>query len=220
MQIYLTTPKNLFTVTPSDIVLISFNYQMTEIENMKTTARYIPHNYSLIAKDERFGFEVHGGQYNGKWFAICYRGKASRSTWHYSFRTEEALKKQIEETLRQEMDAADRKAKRQAEKKAANASHDVKPGDVFRASWGYDQTNIDYYQVVSVSGQMATVRAIGCMSEETGFMSGESVPAQDHFIGEPFRVKIQKWDIKSEPYFKVYSFCQCVPHETARNGRQ
>jgi hypothetical protein len=173
---------------------------------MKTAERYIPRGYELIAKDERFGFEVHGQAMLAKHFAICYRGKASKPTWHYSFRTEEALKAKIEETLRQEMDAAERKAKRQADKKAACASHDVKPGDVFRASWGYDQTNIDYYQVVSVSGQMATVRAINCMSEETGFMSGESVPALDHFIGEPFRVKIQKWDIKSEPYFKVASY--------------
>lgn len=173
---------------------------------MKQTARYIPHNYSLIAKDERFGFEVHGGQYNGKFYAICYRGKAVKPTWHHSFRTEERMLANIAETLAAEMDAADRKAKRMADRKAANASHDVKPGDVFRSSWGYDQTNIDYYQVVSVSGQMATVRAIGCMSEETGFMSGESVPAMGQFIGEPFRVKIQKWDIKSEPYFKVASY--------------
>lgn len=173
---------------------------------MKTTARYVPSGYTLIAKDERFGFEVFAEQAAGKWFAICFRGKANKPTWHYSFRTEEALTAKIEETLRQEMSAAEYKAKRQADKKAACASHDVKPGDVFRASWGYDQTNIDYYQIVSVSGQMATVRAIGCMSEETGFMSGESVPALDHFIGEPFRVRIQKWDLKSEPYFKVYSF--------------
>lgn len=173
---------------------------------MKQIARYIPNGYELIAKDERFGFEVHGHQAAGKWFAMCFRGKAVKPAWHYSFRTEERMMANIAETLAAEMDAADRKAKRMADRKAANASHDVKPGDVFRSSWGYDQTNVDYYQVVSVSGQMATVRAIGCMSEQTGFMSGESVPAMDQFIGEPFRVKIQKWDIKSEPYFKVASY--------------
>jgi hypothetical protein len=173
---------------------------------MKQTERYIPKNYELIAKDERYGFEVHGGQLAGKYFAICFRGKAFKPVWHYSFRTQEAMRKSIDETLAAEMDAVERKAKRQAEKKLACASHDVKPGDIFRASWGYDQTNIDYYQVVSISGQMATVRAIGCMSEETGFMSGDSVPELDRFIGEPFRVRIQKWDVKSEPYFKIASY--------------
>jgi len=172
----------------------------------RDTTRHIPRGYQLIAKDERFGFEVHGGQAAGKYFAICFRGKAIKPAWHYSFRTEEALKNKIEETLRFEMEAADRKAKRQAEKKAACASHDVKLGDVFRCSWGYDQTNIDYYQVVSVSGQMAVVRAIGAMSETTAWEQGESVPALGQFIGDSFRVKIQKWDVKSEPYFKVNSF--------------
>jgi hypothetical protein len=173
---------------------------------MKQTARYIPSGYELIAKDERFGFEVHGGQSAGKYFAVCFRGKAIKPAWHYSFRSEEAMRKQIEETLSAEMDAAERKAKRSAEKKAACASHDVKAGDVFKCSWGYDQTNIDYYQVVTVSGQMATVRAIGAMSETTAWEQGESVPAIDHFIGDPFRVKIQKWSMDSKPYFKVNSF--------------
>lgn len=172
----------------------------------RETTRHIPTGYALIAKDERFGFEVHGGEMAGKWFAICFRGKAVKPAWHYSFRTEERLRANIEETLRNEMEAADRKAKRSAEKKAACASHDVKAGDVFRCSWGYDQTNIDYYQIVSVSGQMATVRAIGEISEETAWAQGKSAPRAGHFIGDPFRVRIQKWSMDSEPYFKVTSF--------------
>lgn len=178
---------------------------------MKETTRHIPKGYELIAKDERFGFEVHGGNLTGahdrtKWFAICFRGKATKPAWHYSFRSEESMRKQIDETLANEMDAADRKAKRSAEKKAACASHDVKSGDVFKCSWGYDQTNIDYYEVVSVSGQMATVCEIGAMSETTAWEQGESVPSVGHFIGKPFRIKIQKWSMDSEPYFKVNSF--------------
>lgn len=172
----------------------------------RDTTRYIPTGYDLIAKDERFGFEVHGQMASGKFFAICFRGKATKSVWHYSFRSEEAMKAKIEETLRFEMEAVERKAKRAAEKKAACASHDVKPGDIFEASWGYDQTNIDYFQVVSVSGQMATVCEIGSMREETGFMSGDCVPAKDRFIGKPRRVRIQKYSMESEPYFKLYSF--------------
>jgi hypothetical protein len=172
---------------------------------MKQTTRYVPQGYELIAKDERFGFEVHGKVMANKSFAICFRGKASKPAWHYSFRTEEALKKQIDDTLRAEMDAAERKEKRKAEQKAANASHDAKPGDIFRSSWGYDQTNIDYYQIVAISGQMAILLRIGEMSEETGFMSGESVPCPDHFIGKQFRRRIQKMTMQSEPFFRVNS---------------
>lgn len=29
----------------------------------------------------------------------------------------------------------------------------VKPGDIFICSWGYEQTNVDFYQVVSLAGE-------------------------------------------------------------------
>ena len=173
---------------------------------MKSTARHIPAGYQLLAKDERFNFEVHSIASSGRHIAICFRGKATKPAWHYSFKSVERMMATVEETLRSEIDAAERKAKRSAEKKAACASHDVKVKDIFRCSWGYDQTNVDYYEVVAVSGQMATVRAIGAISESTGWEQGESVPQAGHFIGQPFRVRIQKWNMESEPYFKVNSF--------------
>jgi hypothetical protein len=35
----------------------------------------------------------------------------------------------------------------------------VKIGDVFSRSWGYDQTNVDYYEIVSVSKTGKTAKA-------------------------------------------------------------
>jgi hypothetical protein len=44
-----------------------------------------------------------------------------------------------------------------------SAEATVKVGDIFYCSWGYDQTNIDFYQVVelSASGKTAKLREIG-----------------------------------------------------------
>jgi len=53
---------------------------------------------------------------------------------------------------------------------------------------------------------MAIVQEIAQEAEETGFMSGECVPSPDSFIGKPKRVRIQKYSLESEPYFKAYSF--------------
>ena len=36
-----------------------------------------------------------------------------------------------------------------------------KVGDIFVSSWGYDQTNIDFYEVVKATKATVTVRAIG-----------------------------------------------------------
>ena len=171
----------------------------------RNTERHIPAGYELVAKDERFNFEVWGIE-SPAVIAKCFAGKAVNPTWHYRFKDITRRNAEIEKTLRNLMEHQDRKEKRQAEKKAADASHNVKAGDIFRCSWGYDQTNIDYYQVVSVTGQMAIVQEIAQEAQETGFMSGECVPSPDSFIGKPKRVRIQKYSLESEPYFKAYSF--------------
>jgi len=171
----------------------------------RNTERHIPSGYELVAKDERYGFAVYGIE-TPSVIAMCFAGKAVKPTWHYRFKDITRRNANIEQTLASLIARQENKLKRKEEKKAACASHDVKAGDVFKCSWGYDQTNVDFYQVVSVSGQMATIQAIAQDSEETAFMQGECVPKLDQFIGEPKRVRIQKWNMDSEPYFKIYSF--------------
>ena len=39
-------------------------------------------------------------------------------------------------------------------------THGVKIGDVFVESWGYDQTNVDFYQVTRVMPKSVEIRAI------------------------------------------------------------
>lgn len=169
---------------------------------MMKKSRWIPNNYQLIAKDERYGFEVYSFTHeNGHLYAIAYGGKRTKSDWHYRFKNEAQLKAKIEETLSGFMAWDERKAKY---KKERNKPHDVKIGDIFKCSWGYDQTNIDFYQCIKVSGAFIEVREIGQMAEETFSMQGECVPCIDAFIGEPMRKKVAMYG--DEPAIKIYSF--------------
>lgn len=61
--------------------------------------------------------------------------------------------------------------------------HDYKPGDVLSAVWGYEQTNVDYYEVTAITPGTVTVRKIA--SEKNGNMSGHCAPMPGEFIGEP-----------------------------------
>lgn len=69
----------------------------------------------------------------------------------------------------------------------------VKVGDIFRNSWGYDQTNVDYYQAVRVTAQSVYLRAIA--SEQVpntgGHMSCDvrPVPGKFLFLNEKVRVR-------------------------------
>lgn len=52
----------------------------------------------------------------------------------------------------------------------------VNIGDIYVTSWGYDQTNIDYYKVVSVKNKTVNLVSIGQTRNYTGSMQGECVP--------------------------------------------
>ena len=53
----------------------------------------------------------------------------------------------------------------------------VSVGDVFVSSWGYEQTNVTFYQVLSVHGKKTvTVREIRANSEYTDSMVGFKTP--------------------------------------------
>ena len=69
--------------------------------------------------------------------------------------------------------------------------HTVKVGDLFKCSWGYDQTNIDYYQVTKLLGQtMVEIRPIAQTGTQDGWLQGTCSPAKDKFIGGPIRKKV------------------------------
>jgi len=85
---------------------------------------------------------------------------------------------------------AERKAARAAAKVAALES--VKEGDIYVASWGWEQTNIDAYQVVAKKGATVTLREIAVASVEgsEGFMCDRVVPVKNEFIGGEFKKRI------------------------------
>lgn len=68
----------------------------------------------------------------------------------------------------------------------------VKEGDIYVASWGWEQTNIDAYQVVAKKGATVTLREIATASVEgtESFMSDQCVPVKNEFIGGEFKKRI------------------------------
>ena len=67
----------------------------------------------------------------------------------------------------------------------------VKAGDIFNASWGYDQTNEDFFQVVALVGT-AFVRIKEIATKQTrteSSMSGYVVPLKDCFTDRGIFIK-------------------------------
>lgn len=177
---------------------------------------YRPAGIAPAITDEALGIEVyHEGATSAKGFA----GKRAKPDFYLRFRSAERRDEYIAEWIAGIKAAAERKA---AQKQAAAEwRHGLKIGDIFECSWGYEQTNVDYYEVTALIGQhMVEVREIGRQAEETGFMSGSCVPAPGHYLtdrrrsetGEmieverpPRRMRPQR-GYNGEPILAVYSF--------------
>lgn len=121
--------------------------------------------------------------------AMGFYGKAEKPEFHYTFRTDERRRVYVSQWLKDADERAVRKEARKAEKKAF--VHSLKVGDVMSTCWGYDQTNIEYFEVTKLIGKsMVEIREIGQEREETAYMQGKCVPRPGHYISEPMRKRV------------------------------
>ena len=65
-------------------------------------------------------------------------------------------------------------------------------GAILVDSWGWEQTNIDFYCVVKRAGNWLTVLPMSKItSEEKGFMTNDEMPDKINFAADPQRKKLQ-----------------------------
>jgi hypothetical protein len=99
------------------------------------------------------------------------------------------------------------KEKRKAEANRAKEEFKAKlvPGAILERVWGYEQTNVNFYQIISVKGSKVTFSEIEKRNvEDCGYMSGKCVAVKDEFIGEVkttivrgARLTVNDWDYVS-----------------------
>jgi len=67
----------------------------------------------------------------------------------------------------------------------------IKAGDILYSSWGYEQTNINWYAVVKRAGQWVTLQEVeGQMVYDNATMTGRTTPDLGKPIGKPIRRKV------------------------------
>jgi hypothetical protein len=110
---------------------------------------------------------------------------------NFSLDNAEDISEEPKEVRKQDFTEIERKAKEREILK----SQPVKVGDIFERSWGYDQTNVDFYKVVELTktGKSAKVIKIGQkITKQTGDMSELVEPDPEKVIGQ----KVHVWRIK------------------------
>lgn len=66
-----------------------------------------------------------------------------------------------------------------------NKNDSVKVGDVFNSSWGYDQTNIEFYKVVSISKTGKTCKVVQVGAESIGDKKENDRNMSDSAVADP-----------------------------------
>lgn len=131
-----------------------------------------------------------------------YLGKSQKPKRYY-FGSESNRIKWMEKVAKAQADRNRATAERRAER---NKPHTLEPGDILYTSWGYDQTNVEFYKVVSCPSKCyVEIQEISAplINGEDGFMTGRRFPDPDKANGQPFKRKV---DMSSgKPSIKVNS---------------
>lgn len=151
---------------------------------------YIPKEARLHLDDKENAVQIYRYEREGVLYGLGFVGKTQKPTYAYRFRSEDeraarenytiaAAKKRIDEA----------KARRAAR---AEFKHNVQVGDVMHCSWGWEQTNNDFYQVIAVKNKSVVVRKIAKHYEASGWAQGNVTPLPNQFLpdAEPITRKV------------------------------
>lgn len=158
----------------------------------------------LVSPDAPSGTEVYTADAKMHYVLVAFRGKAVKpdiNAWYLSAdaRRTVALKWMEGLVVRQ----VEKQARQMARKGAACP---FKEGDLLEGSWGYDQTNVEFWRIVAVRGRKVIIREVSHVTVpgSEGFMCATVVPGE---IFGPEQVHIAQTHNGREWYVRLHESC-------------
>lgn len=118
---------------------------------------------------------------------------------HYSFRRNDIsasimqMNMFVDKFIAEKTKAAEAKEQKKAALQAARkeVKHSFEVGQIFYKSWGYEQTNVNFYQITAIKGKTVILREVAQNRTETGWLTGTCSAIKNEFIGEEIKKVIQ-----------------------------
>ena len=169
-------------------------------------------HYTNLTDEEAIVF-VH----KKKMIATAFSGKKATQDWSYRFRDERERRKYIQDYFVKCKQAQELKIERAAARinKKREFFASIKEGDIFVDSWGYDQTNVDYYVVTKKLKASIKIKQIGKNVEYGEFGSDKVRPNPLYEYGEEMTKIPQDGHIKINGYRYAVLWDGVPDHETA-----
>lgn len=125
------------------------------------------------------------------WHLKAYYGRAMNPFYNKAGYTEASMLSEMIKLKAAITVKVERKEKQKEARKAFVTS--LKEGDVLVCSWGFDQTNVDFYMVQKVCSAKTVelVPVAGKSVRETGWAS-DMVVATKKVCGEPFKARVSE----------------------------
>ena len=142
----------------------------------------------------------YSGAKTGKPAAAVYSGKSENPLWDYFFGNEHSREQYIADQVEKSKAAMSVRQERAQAKR--EFQHGLKDGDILYSSWGYDQTNVNWYEVVGVVGKQVLLREIDAKVVSGGRGSESVVPVPGHYDGAVLK-KIPQRGYNGQPYVKI-----------------
>lgn len=121
---------------------------------------------------------------NEKPCVIAYRGRAKKSVFCYRYDSVGARAKKVSKWM-------DEQQEQKTESKKQTSKRELKVDQILSSSWGYEQTNVNYYLVTALVGKVSVeVVEIGKSYKATGDMTGRCIPDPSNRIGEPMKRRV------------------------------
>tara|TARA_R110000796_G_scaffold222497_1_gene338688 strand:+ start:14 stop:601 length:588 start_codon:yes stop_codon:yes gene_type:complete len=113
--------------------------------------------------------------------------KGKNAIWCYKFKDLEQMQSHIDSLIESKISWKNRVKEERAKR---FTPHSLKIGDVLYCSWGYDQTNIDFFKVSKLIGKnkVALIPVSGAYTEQNGAY-GNKVVASDECSRNSFITK-------------------------------
>jgi len=126
--------------------------------------------------------------------AAIFKDKKKDAVSHYRYKSEERRDQAIQEAIESSLSQKRWKEERKAKAKPV----ELKVGDILYTSWGYDQTNVDFFQIVGLVGK-ATAEYVSIGSKqvrETSWCSADVSPDPSYKGSKIHRGRIGQWGVK------------------------
>ncbi len=117
--------------------------------------------------------------------AVAFVGRKAKPRWRYSFSSEAERRREIDRLLEERRRIAEDRAERAR-------PHTLAVGDILYSSSGYEQTNVDFYQVTRALPASVDMRQIESVEVEAApsAMRGTCTPVPGRFVGEVERYRV------------------------------